>query len=399
MKTLLILVISIFVIASCNQSPQHAHSHEATAQYTCPMHPDVKQDAPGTCPVCGMDLVPVTAQGTSTSAAGELMLSDHQMRMANVTVAPVRLTSIGDAIAINGRLTPNRETLQTISSRGKGRIERLFVKETGRAIRKGQPLYSLYSEELLTLQQEYLLAKAQADLAQAGSRYRSIMEAAERKLLLFGLTRAQIAQLNNAGDARPVITFLSPAEGVVTAIDVSEGAYVSEGTPMYRLDETRSLWVEAELYPGETQRLSVGDMVDVEVAGVKERIRARISFVSPGVSEGSQITVVRAEIANTKGTLKAGLHAQIFPANTTNNKVSVPANALITDQNGSHVYVQSGQNTFRPRRVSPGTYGDNLVEITEGLSEDDTVAVSGAYLLYSEFILKKGADPLASHKH
>ena len=126
---------------------------------------------------------------------------------------------------------------------------------------------------------------------------------------------------------------------------------------------------------------------------------AEVSFLSPEYRSNSQIAVMRAEIANPDLQFKPGQQVQIYFTHSARNAIAIPVDAVIRDQNGTHVYVQSGRNTFQPRMVKTGLEGFDFVEITEGLKEGDTVAVSGAYLLYSEIILKKGSDPMAGHNH
>lgn len=360
------------------------------------MHPQIVQDTPGQCPICGMDLVAVTRSGGTDG----LMLSDSQMKLANITIERVSKKPVGQTLVINGQLKVNEQKTEVISSRAAGRIEKLTIKETGQNVNQGQPLYTLYSEELLTLQQEYLLAKEQYEsLGQTEKRYKSFVDAAERKLLLYGLAKSQINQLNKSS-LQPRVTFLAPSSGVVAEINASEGQYVAEGAPLYKIEDVGSLWVEAELYPNETSLVRVGDMVSVRVSGVEGKaIEAKVKFLSPEFRNNSQIAIMRASIDNPDGVLKPGQFAQVFLTHSAKKAIAIPVDAVIRDGNGSHVYVQSGHNTFTPQMVKTGVEGFDQVEITEGLNEDDTVAVSGAYLLYSEMILKKGTDPMAGHNH
>lgn len=390
----------IIVFASCNSSESdHKHVAQDTAQtYTCPMHAQVVQDRPGTCPICGMDLVKVTG---SSSPVNTLMLTDTQMRLANITTQAAGRRTVGETVISTGTLAIDEEKTEVVSSRGAGRIEKLFVKETGREVRKGDPLYVLYSETLLTLQQEYLLAKEQyAMLGETESRYKSFLEAAERKLLLYGLTEKQIERLTERTALQPRITFVSPVSGIVTEINASEGAYIEEGGPLYRIEDISSLWVEAELYPNENTLVKAGDRIIVRSSDVElSPIEARITFLSPEYRANSQTTVMRAQIDNRDHRLKPGQHVQVAFTHSSRDAIAVPIDAVIRDEKGTHVYVQHGLNTFKARMVKLGLEGTDFVEITDGLSEGDTLAITGAYLLYSEFILKKGTDPMAGHSH
>lgn len=418
MNTIAIFTFGMFLFIACssdrnheghgdqNQSAQTEQGNDSEHQYgaadndvkyTCPMHPNVVQDQPGQCPICGMDLVPVTKSDTTSNY---LMLTDRQRKLANVTTAAVTKKPVGQTLVINGQLMVDEQASEVISSRAAGRIERLFIKETGQSARQGQPLYVLYSEELLTLQQEYLLAKEQYEsLGQSEKRYKSFLDAAERKLQLYGLTSAQISRLDKTSLA-PRVTFLAPTSGVVTEITASEGQYVSEGTALYKIEDIGSLWVEAELYPGETSLVKVGDRISVRVSGVEgNAIETTVNFLSPEFRNNSQITIMRASIENRDGVLKPGQFAQVYLTHSSKEAIAVPVDAVIRDENGSHVYIQSDHNTFTPQMVETGLEGSDQVEITQGLKEGDTVAITGAYLLYSEIILKRGTDPMAGHNH
>lgn len=401
MKTILLYLVVFSLIIGCSgerEEGQVGHNRVEAAKYTCPMHPQVVQENPGACPICGMDLVKVNQMEKS---GADLMLTGSQMKLANITTQKVSMKTIGQTVAINGRLTVDESKGEIISSRAAGRVEKLFIKETGQSIKQGQPLYVLYSEILLTLQQEYLLAREQYEvLGKTEKRYKSFFDAAERKLLLYGLAKSQISKLSR-NSLQPRVTFLSPSSGVITEINAAEGQYVAEGTALYKIEDIGSLWVEAELYPNETSLVKAGDKVRVSVSGGTETstIEAKVTFLSPEFRNNSQVTVMRASINNPGNLLKPGQFAQVYLTHSSHQAIAVPADAVIRDGQGSHVYVQSGHNTFRPQMVTTGVQGFDEVEIADGLNEGDTVAISGAYLLYSEIILKKGTDPMAGHNH
>ena len=402
MKATYIFLLSLVLFIACTkEQPKESHAeheHTAAETYTCPMHPTVVSDKPGSCPICGMDLVKADK---SSSANNDLMLTDSQIKLANITTQKVSRKAIGQTVAINGRFAVNEQNSEAISSRVAGRIEKLFIKETGQAVKQGEPLYVIYSETLLTLQQEYLLAKEQyVALGQTEKRYKSFLESAEKKLLLYGLTKSQISNLTNRNSLQPQVTFISPASGIVTEIGASEGQYVSEGGMLYRIEDVSNLWIEAELYPGETSLVKTGDKVTVRVSGDdNETMQATVNFLSPEYRSNSQITIMRASLENKSLKYKPGQQVQVILTHSSKEAIAIPTDAVIRDGKGSHIYRQAGNNTFRPVMVKTGVESFDQVEITEGISEGDTVAVSGAYLLYSELILKKGTDPMAGHNH
>jgi len=402
MRTLFIITLSFVLFFSCS-SDQSKNSHtehqiEAREKYTCSMHPQVLSDKAGACPICGMALVKVNKSDTSSN---DLMLNDSQIRLANITTERVGTQAIGQSVIVNGTLTIDEEQSEVISSRAEGRVEKLYIKETGQPVTKGQPLYTLYSEALLTLQQEYLLAKEQFEtLGKSEKRYKSFLDASVKKLLLYGLSNDQINDLSNETSHQPRITFLSPISGIVTEINATEGGYVSEGGLLYKIEDITKLWVEAELYPNETGLVKVGDIVKINVTGSDANaIEVKVIFLSPEYRANTQIVMMRASINNPESKLKPGQQVQVALTYSAKEAIAIPVDAVIRDGKGAHIYLLAGHNTFRPQMVKTGVESFDLVEITDGLKEGDTVAVSGAYLLYSEIILKKGTDPMAGHNH
>jgi len=402
MKLPISLLASLIFLSTCSSTvkddkKQVDDTVRETTIYTCPMHAYIEQYSAGTCPICGMQLV----RQNKYQNRNDLMLNERQIRLANITTRKASVQSFGQTTTSNGRLAIHEQFTNVVSSRVEGRIERLFIKETGRLIKRGEPLYQLYSEMLITLQEEYLLAKQQHEaLGDKESRYALYLKAAEKKLLLFGLSESHIEQLNQTKLVQQRVTFFAQTSGLVTEINVSEGQYLSEGTMIYKLENIAHLWVEAEIYPHESSLVKIGDKVSVLVAGHESQpIQAQISFLSPEYKGNTQIIIMRAEVNNPHGDLIPGTSAQIRFNHATKNTITVPTNAVIRDKNGTHVYIQKGQHTFRPRMVTTGAEDFENVEISNGLLEDDTVVITGAYLLYSEIILKKGINALADLEH
>ncbi|MEJ6982472.1 efflux RND transporter periplasmic adaptor subunit [Pedobacter sp. P351] len=364
----------------------------STQKFTCPMHPQVLKDAAGSCPICGMELVPVSASGTNN----ELTLMESQIQLANIKTMAIAAGSFGTSKILSGRLVTNPELSSAISSRYAGRIERLYVKETGRQVAKGQPLFQVFSEELQTLQQDYLLQAKQVAAFPNERLYVSLREAAKNKLKLFGYSNTQIDGLARTGKTSPLVTVFATASGIVNEISVSEGQYVTEGSPIIRLENFNQLWVEADVYPGEANAIKIGTTVKVTINGFPEQT-AKINFISPQIDPSSQILKVRAPIKN-QGQLQSGMQATVMlPTASINNAVSLPLNAVIRDGKGAHVWIKTGKNSFSPRMVTTGQEDANQTIITSGLENVNEVVVSGAYLLSSEYILKKGSNPMSGH--
>lgn len=395
---LLLAVLSVFGFASCNDEHTENETHTAEKQtYTCPMHPQIISDKPGNCPVCGMDLVPFD----KTNTADFLTLSKPQQALANIATDTVKTGSFSSFKQLNGRLAVNPEQTEYISSRVAGRLEVLFVKETGVPVRKGQPLYKIYSEQLSALQQEYIITIAQAAQFPDDKKFIQLADAAKQKLLLYNQTETQIQQLKNYKKVNPYVTYHSPVNGIVSELLVTEGQYVAEGSTIMSLEGYQNIWVEADLYPAEAGLVKKGDVVNLAIAGFEnEKRQMRIEFIAPALQSGSQLLTIRGSIPNSDNQLKAGMQAVIqLPMSNSSNALILPVDAVIHDGNGAHIWVQTGEGKFAPKMVETGAENFNLVEITSGVEEGDVVVVSGAYLLYSEFVLKKGKNPMAGHNH
>jgi Cu(I)/Ag(I) efflux system membrane fusion protein len=382
----------LFILSACGT--KKTAEAESGQSYTCPMHPQIVQHGPGACPICGMDLVPVNAVGQKN----ELMLDENQIALANITTVTAGTGELGNYKRLNGKLSVNPQRSVYISSRVPGRIEQLYVKETGVQVRKGQALYKIYSEQLASLQQEYLLATEQAAAFPDNARFQQIESAARQKLRLYDLPAATLDRIKQTKKTDPYITYSATATGVVADIQVAEGQYVTEGGTIMQLEDYSALWVEADVYPSELGQVSVGKKVKVAVNGWEDQpVEMQVEFITPALQTGTQLAQVRGTIPNKKE-WQPGMQANIYlNAGERSNVISLPVNAVIRDEKGAHVWLKKGRDRFVPRVVQTGSENADQVEIKEGLQAGDVVVVTGAYLLYSEYVLKKGANPMANH--
>lgn len=391
-----------------------ASAKATAAVYTCPMHAQVHENEPGSCPICGMDLVktsarPATPQTTlgDNPTSGDLVLTAQQVELGNIKTQvignkevanPTSITSPAPQTVLTGTVTADAQRTASVSSRVAGRVERLYVRQTGQVLRRGAPLFSVYSEELQSLQREYVLALAQDQLV-AEPTYRHFAEATAQKLRLLGVSAGQLRQLAASGRPSPLITYYSPRTGTVQSLSVVQGQYVAEGAPLLTLTDLSSVWVEAQLYPAEASRLPLGSTVAVRVAG--QSLRGKVVFLSPELSGSSQITLARIELPNPGGRLQPGAQANVLlaaPATAASSApigataLRVPTEAIIHDGPRSYVWTQTGTQQYRRVLVQAGAGMATTVPILAGLQAGDHVVVAGAYLLQSEFTLRQGAE-------
>lgn len=386
----------LFSIVACESDNKH-ESDEAKVTYTCSMHPQVVSGKPGKCPICGMELVVFDRNNQDPT----LTLSQSQISLANITSMPVGDTLMQGAYRrINGRITVDPSRTVYVSSKFAGRIDRMYVKEKGVRVFKGQPLFAIYSEDLLALLKEYMVANAQVKAFPKDARFSEIEAAAKNKLKLYGLTDNYITKLSEKTGPDSHITINAENDGIVADVFVQEGGYVSLGADVMRIENYNRLWAEAEVNSQFVSSIKIGQRVKVAVTGYEDLLDATVSFITPDLESNTQIQIVRVEIGNVDNRLQPGAQAVLqFPVGADVGSLSVPADAVIRDGRGAHVWIDIGKGKFSPRMVETGVENADEVEITSGLASGEHVVVSGAYLLYSEYILKKGANPMSSHNH
>jgi biotin carboxyl carrier protein len=223
-----------------------------------PMHPAYKSDKPGIAPDCGMQLVPVYADGNEPAAAStvagyaNVKLTSDRQQLIGVQTGMTEMRSLGRSVRTVGRVAVDETRLYKISTKFDGYIEKLYVNVTGQSIRRGQPLFSVYSPDLLSTQQEYLLALRAAKQAP------SLLAAARQRLLLWDITPAEIAQLERTGAARKSITIYSPTSGYVLNKIAVEGARVTAGEPLFDIANLDHVWIQADVYESELQFIRLG---------------------------------------------------------------------------------------------------------------------------------------------
>ncbi|WP_242434573.1 efflux RND transporter periplasmic adaptor subunit [Hymenobacter amundsenii] len=310
---------------------------------------------------------------------------------------------------LTGTVTPDANRTTSVSSRVAGRIDRLYVRQTGQVLRRGAPLFSVYSEELQTLQKEYLLARAQSREPGGEGSYARFAEATAQKLRLLGVTAGQLRALVKRGRPEALLTYYSPQTGTVQALNVVQGQYVAEGSPLLTLTDLSRVWVEAQAYPAELARLPVGTAVRVQVPGTADTRPGRVVFLSPERTGSGPVTLARIEVANPDGRLQPGSAANVLlpasPAPATpapaggagrpgtsvaQGPVLVPQQSIIHDGGRSYVWLQTGPRQFRRARVTTSAASANAVPVTAGVRPGDRVVTSGAFLLQSEFTLRQG---------
>jgi Cu(I)/Ag(I) efflux system membrane fusion protein len=390
-----LLIATLFV--ACKQKSQQVAKVQVQSKtyYTCSMHPQIHEDHPGNCPICGMKLIKVELTGDNKSAdMNKITLTSTQIQLAGIQTDTVREQNTGLEKTLTGRVITNENTAEELSARIAGRIQQLFVRTIGEKIAAGQPVYSIYSEDLQEAEKEYLLAKQQQKvLHNPDVDYQQLISAAENKLQLWGLSPSQIRNLAASGKVSASTTVLSKVSGTVSDIAVHEGDYVTEGMSILKTQALNSLWIEAQLYAGEAGNYKTNDRVSVSFPDLGGPvISGKIEFINPELSDASKVDLIRISISNAQSSIRPGMLAYIAVGNGGNRALAVPASAVLTDGKGSKVWVKNADNSFSPKMIKAGIGNSSYIPIISGLRPGDIVVTNGSYLLNSEAIFKNGSD-------
>ncbi len=385
----------IFFAASCKSNKNETHADTDT-YYTCSMHPQIKENKPGKCPICKMELIAVK-KTANKNAANEIELSAQQIQLGNIHTDTIRSGAIGDQLILTATLNFDQLKENAVSSRVMGRIEKLYFKNIGDYVSKGAKLFDVYSEDLNNAKQEYLLAlENQKTLDNSLIDFSQLIQGAKNKLLLWGMNEAQIQELTSNKKATPLTSFYSNASGYITSMDIKEGDYVTEGGTVVRLADLSTLWAEAQVYSSQLSSIDRNAEAIVQFPDMPaKKIKGKIEFENPEINPDTRINLVRVTIPNTGNQLKPGMQAYVLIKNTQHNSLSLPADAVIRDARGASVWVQTGAGKFQYKMVEVGSENNDRIEIKSGLQSGDVVVISGAYLLNSEYIFEKGVNPMA----
>ncbi len=398
MKYLFFISI-VLVFLSCKTKVEDITA-DSDFYYTCSMDPQVISNKPGKCPICKMELTRVKKQGNN--AYGDLELSEQQIQLGNIQTDSIQNGSIGDQMVLNATLNFNQMNASAISTRVDGRIERLYFKNLGDYIQKGDPVFDLYSEELNNAKQEYvlLLDKQRTFANEPLINFQHLIQAAKNKLLLWGMTEIQIQELAKKKNTQTFTSFYSNVSGYITELNNKEGDYLMQGNSLYKVSNLDQLWAEAQVYTSQFADLNRNSIATVRLPDMGEKeIQGSIEFVNPEINPDTRINLIRVTIPNIGHQLKPGMAAYVILKSPARKSLSLPINAVIRGAKGASVWIETRKNHFKSVMVETGLENDDRIEIKSGLKNGQSVVVSGAYLLNSEYVFKKGNSPMETHQH
>lgn len=438
----LCLWLGTAALAGCPAAPSDPPSEHDVAEtlYTCGMHPQVVEDHPGTCPICGMNLTPMSGgltEHTEPAANAERTIAHWRAPMdptyirdapgkspmgmelvpvyddeltaeskvvdiapgvvqqIGVETAPVERTTVFRHLRTIGEVEVGEDEISVVNLRYSGWVERIFVDRTGDDVRAGEALFAIYSPELVAAQEDYVLAsRSQGPDA-------PLTRSARRKLELWNVSDRDLRKLDETQEVTRTMPVRAPQSGFVLQKNVVEGARVTAGQDLYRIGNLTRIWVTAEVYEHDAPWVEVGQPAQLELTHVAARtLEGTVSFIYPTLDRTSRTLKVRLEFDNPGIRLKPGMFATVYVQyRRKDHVVAVPTAAILHSGRRELVFVALGQGRFEPRQIRTGLQGDHrMTEVTEGLREGELVVTSGQFLIDSESQLQEALRKILASK-
>ena len=373
--------------ATHEHNGEEAPTEEAAVVWTCSMHPQIKMDKPGKCPLCAMDLIPLKSSGGGDDAIDDdaIQMSKEAVALANIQTTVVgRQEAIKD-LQLYGTIQVDERLQQSQTSHVNGRIEQLFINFTGESVKQGQLIATIYSPDLLNAQQELLEAKKLTDFQPM------LLDAAKEKLRLWKMSDAQINKVLSTGKVSPYVSITANTSGIVTAKNVNQGDYINQGSVLYSISNMTKLWAVFEAYEGDLPFIKEGDVLEYTLQSIPGKVyKGKVSFINPIIDATSRTAKVRVEVDNRDQALKPEMYATATInapiRGTESQQLTLPKSAVLWTGKRSIIYVKQPHTdtpTFKMREIVLGpSLGENYV-VASGLTDGEEVVTRGVFTVDS----------------
>jgi Cu(I)/Ag(I) efflux system membrane fusion protein len=412
-------------LAKLSAAGTHAEHRQL---YQCPMHPSIVQDHPGECPICGMTLVPkpegappkVSPPAATTAGAdanpvpglSDVDLPPERIQLIGMRTAKVERSALGDSLRTVGVIAANERGLAEISVRFSGWVQQLLVAETGRRVKRGEVLATVYSPEVLRAEQEFVTARgwdAKAGGAgggaaldhhaaiELGGAQAGLAADARRRLELLGIAPPEIDAVAARGKAADSVPIRSPVEGYVTARNVVPGAAIQPGAPLFEVADLSKVWLLADVFEQDASRVRVGQKASLELAAYPgEKFAGRVQFIYPTLNAATRTLRVRLEFTNRAGPggvkLRPGMFGNVALDLPAASGLVIPSEALVDTGEHQYAFVSKEGGRFEPRLLRVGGRSGDKVQVAAGLAEGEAVVTTGNFLLDSESRLRAAVE-------
>ena len=411
----LLMAIGILLCAGgCGTSKKAASANPTI--WTCAMHPQVRQDSPGRCPICGMNLTAIRSEETNKAGKGStstepmgtpsnvpghatVMIPGELQQRIGVRIGRVERGPLKMSVNALGIVQPDETRVARINIKTEGWVDKLFVNFVGQTVRKGDPLLSIYSPQFLSTQQELLNSlRAERTL---GDGQQPLSVAARRRLELWDVPSDEIDQLVQTGQPQKDLILRSPITGTVLERNVFEKQYITPEKELYVIGDLSTVWVQAKVYEYEIPHVELGQPATVTIPSLPDRqFTGKVVFVQPTVDEVTRTVQVRIELPNHEGIFKPGMFAQISIRHPMGDGLLVPTSAVLRTGDRDIAYRVEPGDHFVPVvvKISPIQFGDRF-QVLEGLKDGEQIVTSANFLVDSESRIRLGGGGMAGMQH
>ncbi len=417
MKNLKIIIITTIVVLAAvfgvyKLFLEHNLKTMDTAKnvvYTCPMHPQVISDHPGTCPICGMDLILKNVSHDDdnkiSGKVNEVVLSPSQQVLANLQTQMVEEKNFSSDLEFNGYIKYNESAMRHISTPVSGNILKQYITFEGQYVRAGEKAFDIYSPEMLATQKEYLLALDNYQKS-VSSNNQIIVEQAQNllnstitRLNLLQLSPNQIKELEQTKKVKNYITVYTKYSGIITKKYAHEGHWAQAGEDIYDVNDVSNLWAIANVNEADISFIKKGQTVTIKsIAYPDEDFKGRVDFLNPSLKMESRTLEVRIDVPNRGNKLLPDMYVKVvIQTGERANQIAVPVSALVRTGKMDMVYIKTSENTFAPKTVTISGERQGYYLISTGLSVGEEIVSSAGFLLDSESQIRMGGT--SSHDH
>jgi len=359
----------------------HDHSSEDPTTWTCSMHPQIKQDKPGQCPICAMDLIPLKSTPSSGDNIDpdEIVMTEAAAKLAQIQTMSVTKGTPQRSVYLQGKIHADERNISELTARFGGRIEKLFVNFTGQNVKKGEKLATLYSPDLVTAQRELLEAITFKETRP------SFYVAARAKLKLWDLTDNQIDAIEEEGEPQLYFDILSPISGTVMMRHVALGDYVKEGSALFMVTDLSKIWVMFDAYESDLPWIKIGDHVDLTLQSMPGKpFDGNVTFIDPFINPATRVTKVRIELPNPGLILKPEMFANgvLHSKFAESDQLLIPKSSVLWTGKRAVVYISLMDRespSFLYREITLGPEAGNFYVVADGLAEGEVIAVNGVF--------------------
>lgn len=388
-----------------------AYAQEKKPVYYCPMHPSYQSDKPGNCPICQMKLVLLETEGEEGHAGAGLgraavKISPEKQQLIGIKTAPAETMNLKKVVRTVGIIEHDQTKEVHVHTKVAGLIEELFVTYDGQHVKKGEPIYSIYSPDLVSTQEEYFLAVKSEKrlktsmLPEIQQAAKALVEATKKRLLLWDVSEKEIREIEKLGEAKRAVTFYAPITGVTVEKHAVVGEWFDVGGDLYHFVDLTNIWVIAEVYEYELSLIKKGQEAKVQFSYLPgETFEGKITFIDPHLDMKTRTSKVRIELPNTEHRLQPGMFANVNLEIELGEKLAIPESAVLDTGTRKIIFLDRGEGKFEPKEVQLGQKAEGYYEVLDGLSEGDRVVTSGNFLIDSESQLKAALGGMGGHQH